>query len=351
MKEIFVHKDITIKDALKKFDETARKVLIVVDERNLLLGALTDGDVRRHILKGGNLDDVIEGVYNDDPVFLYHPWNIKDMKELMLTKRIEAVPIVNDEKVITDVLFWSDVFKDSFRMPARKIDLPVVIMAGGKGTRLDPFTRILPKPLIPIGDKPVIEIIIDRFIGYGVKDFYVSINYKGEMIRTYFDYLEDKNYMVNYIQEATYSGTAGSLRLLPANFPQAFILTNCDIIVDADYYDVLQFHKTNRNCVTVLGSIQHHVIPYGIVEFEKKGVVNRVVEKPEYDITINTGVYVIERKAIGYIPKNKMFHVTDLINLLLRKGKRVGVYPVSEKAYIDIGQWEEYRKTIALLKS
>ncbi len=350
MRDLLIKKNITIKDALKRIDKTARKILIVVEDNRVLIGTLTDGDIRRHILKGGGLNDKISDVYNNNPIYLVYPWNIKEVKKIMVINKIEAIPIVNESNELIDILFWSNIFQKNYRVLTKKqINLPVVIMAGGKGTRLDPFTRILPKPLIPIGDKPIIEIIMDKFLEYGITNFYLSINYKGEMVKSYFDYSENKNYKINYLYEKKFLGTAGSLRLLPENISKTFILSNCDILVHADYWDLVRFHKKNKNSLTVIGSIQHYIIPYGIIKFNNGGVVNQIIEKPEYDFIVNTGIYVIEKDIISYIPKNIPYDITDLIDLLLKNGKKVGVYPVSEKSYVDIGQWEEYKKVIDIL--
>jgi NDP-sugar pyrophosphorylase family protein len=292
----------------------------------------------------------VKGVYNQKPIYLCYPWNIEEVKRIMVTKKIEVIPVLNSRREIIDVLIWSDIFKEKSSAPREKIDLPLVIMAGGRGTRLDPFTRILPKPLIPIGDKPVVEIIIDRIVEWGVRDIYITLNYKGEMVKTYFEYREDLPYRIHYISEKEFLGTAGSLRLLPDELSETFILTNCDVIVDADYYDVLRHHKKSNNIITLLGSIQNYTIPYGIVRFNSGGIVEEIEEKPEYDLTVNTGIYIMQKNSIQYIPENKSFDITELINQLIRKGEKVGVYPVSEKSYVDIGQWEEYRKSINLLK-
>lgn len=163
------------------------------------------------------------------------------------------------------------------------------------------------------------------------------------MVRTYFDSIE-KNYTVEYIWEKEFTGTAGSLKLLPPNLKNTFIVSNCDIIVDLDYADLLKFHRKNKNFLTVVGSIQHYRIPYGIVKFGEKGRMKEINEKPEFDFTINTGLYVLDKRALSFIPENKRFDMTEFIQLLLGKKENVGVYPVSQKSYIDVGQWEEYRK-------
>jgi NDP-sugar pyrophosphorylase family protein len=254
---------------------------------------------------------------------------------------------VESSNKIVDVIFWDHLFKNTEPV-FKDIDIPVVIMAGGKGTRLDPLTRILPKPLIPIGDKPVIELIMDKFSRLGIRDFYLTLNYKGEMIKSFFDN-NSSDYTINYIWENQFLGTAGGLSLLPDNFHETFIVTNCDILLEVDYEEVLQFHKEKQNDVTVIGSVQHIVVPYGVIEFSKNGCIEKMSEKPEFDVVINTGVYVLNKTTIRYIPPQTYIDMPDLIRAVMEDRRRVSVFPVSEKSYIDIGQWNEYKKNIETL--
>ena len=302
LNKLFIFPQATIKEAMKQMDLAAEKILIVIDHGKHLLGMLSDGDIRRFILKTGNIKGQIEGCYNKNPTILLDGENQDNIKNIMIEKKIEAIPVVDKNNRVIDILIWSYLFKSS-QKPLPQIDCPVVIMAGGKGKRLDPFTKILPKPLIPVGDKPILELIMDQFNQYGVKNFYLTVNFKGEMIKSYFDNI-DLKYNLNYIWEKEFLGTAGSLKLLPKNFPSTFILTNCDIIVYADYADLIKFHKKNGNDLTMVGSFHHFVIPYGVVKFSTNGLVEKIDEKPEYDFTINTGIYVIERSALDYIPEN-----------------------------------------------
>ena len=341
--KIKITEDCTIKEALKLIDESAKRILFVCDESGSLLGSLTDGDIRRRVLKTGNLQERIATCFNHMPIFIKDGSdNAAEAKKVMIEKTIDIVPVIDKKKNIVEVLFYSDIFgkKSGY---FTKVGVPVVIMAGGKGERLDPFTKILPKPLIPVGEKPIVEIIIDKFRNHGVKRFYITLNYKGEMVKTYFDSTE-KDYTIDYTWEEDFLGTAGSLRLLPATLDSVFIVSNCDIIVDADYADLVKFHKKNNNLLTVVGSIQHHRIPYGIIHYREEGKISRIHEKPELDFTVNTGVYVISKKALSHIPKSRHFDMTDLINALLNERQNVGVYPVSQNSYVDIGQWEEYKK-------
>lgn len=343
--KIKISPETSIKEALKKIDATGMAVLFVCEEGGSLLGSLTDGDIRRRVLATGDLQEEIANCFNRNPVFVREGnYVVEDVKKLMLAKTVEVIPVIGRQNKVVDVLFWIDIFdKDSFL--CKKIDIPIVIMAGGKGERLGPFTKIFPKALIPIGEKPIIEIIIDRFRQYDVKDFYISLNYKGDMIRNYFESI-NKDYKVEYIQEKEFLGTAGSLKLMPSDLADTFMVSNCDIVVDIDYRELLSFHHENNNILSVVGSIQHHRLPYGVVHFEEKGKVKKIQEKPEFDFTVNTGMYVLSRKAISYIPDDKHLDMTDLIQILLDNKENVGVYPVSQKSYIDIGQWEEYKKAI-----
>ena len=224
----------------------------------------------------------------------------------------------------------------------------MVIMAGGKGTRLDPFTRILPKPLIPIGDKAIIDIIMDKFADQGIKEFYVSINTKAHMIKSYFKEVNTK-YSISYIEEEEPLGTAGSLKFLEGRIKGSVLVSNCDIIVDCDYAEVVDFHRNNGYDVTIVGSYRHFTIPYGICEIEKNGLLKDLKEKPEYDFLVNTGMTVLGKKTLGLIPAGEKFHITDLITRVRENRGKVGVFPINEKSWIDVGHWEEYHKSVKLL--
>ena len=336
---------VTVKEALKKLDRGGQRTLFVVDGRKKLLGLVTDSDIRRHMLRNGLLTDSLKKCYNSKPTVMGMDYDIAQVKEIMLSHKWELIPIVDSKGRLEDFLSWERVFDDSVTKRADKIGIPVVIMAGGKGTRLAPFTHILPKPLIPIGERPVIEVIMDRFNDFGVDNFFLTINYKGDMIKSYFENSACP-YKINYIREKKFLGTAGSLRLLPKRAGQTFFVSNCDVIVETDYADVLEYHRENGNAITLVGSIQHYRIPYGVLNYGKGGKLKTIKEKPEFDMTVNTGLYVIERSALEHIPKAKQFDMNELINVLLKEKESVGVYPVSEKSYVDIGQWEEYKKSM-----
>lgn len=342
----------SIKDALKKLDRTAKKVLLITDNKNKLLGTITDGDIRRYILSGKSLDNDIGEVYNRKPVYVKkEDFTVDLAKNILIENKIELLPIVDSMNTIIDFITWDQLFSKDIAGPSKKtkIDMSVVIMAGGKGSRLEPFTKILPKPLIPVGDKTILEIIIDEFRGYGIGQYYVTLNHKSDMIVAYFNSIE-KDYKINFIKENDFLGTAGSLRLLEELVGDVFIVSNCDVIVKADFGDVAKFHNDEKASLTVLSAIQHREVPYGVIRFKEKGEVVDIIEKPEYTVTINAGIYIMNKECLQFIPKKSSFDMTDLIKSLITNKKKVVLYPVNEKEYVDIGQWEEYKKTVDKLQ-
>jgi len=354
MLDLFIHSDFTIKETLKKLNRTAEKVLLVISDDRKLIGAITDGDIRRALLSGNAMNASIVNVYNRNPIYISESdWNNSEkIKKIFLKYKVYLLPIVNKDLQIIDFLTWDRLFAESHDevFPKEKLTIPVVIMAGGKGTRLEPFTSVLPKPLIPVNGQTILEKIINQFQGYGITNYILILNYLGEMIKAYFSSIEH-NLNLEFLFEDDYFGTAGSLKKLEKDKSETFIVSNCDILVNADYADALKFHYDNNAYLTILSAIQHHQIPYGVISFKKTGIVTKIDEKPETTVTVNTGVYMIDRKCFKYIPENTVFNMTDLIEKLLKDKKKVITYPVNSDDYLDIGQWKEYRKTIVKLSN
>lgn len=344
--DLFINENITIKDALKKLDQTAKKILVVTTDENVLKGIVTDGDIRRWILKNGDLSEQVKQIMNTSPISIKEE-ELISAKKILKEKRIEAIPIVNYRNQVIDIIFWHEEFSSNIKYyPA--LDNPVVIMAGGKGTRLRPFTNILPKPLIPIGDTPIVERIINQFNQFGCNDFYLTINYMKNMIKAYFDEKE-KNYTVNYIEEDKPLGTGGSLHLLKGRIDKTFFVSNCDILIEGNYAEMMKYHKENKNKITLISSLKHYTIPYGIIEINDDSTVKKMVEKPEYDYLVNTGMYILEPECLNDIPENKFYHITELVNEYIERGEKVGVFPVSENAWLDMGQFKEMEKMLEKL--
>lgn len=344
LKLFLVKEDISIKDAMRQMDKSGEKILFVADADNIILGVVTDGDVRRWILKGRSLSEDIAKAMNRNPIFIEEGYSKEKAENLMVSQRIECVPVVDENKRIVSAIRWTDLFGNKFRKH-QALNVPVVIMAGGKGNSLNPINKVLPKPLVPVGDKPMMELIIDRFVEYECKEFYLSVNYKSNMIKAYFSDFEH-SYKISYIQEERPLGTAGSLHLLKDKIKSTFYLSNCDTLIEADYADILRFHRKSENKITLVGSVKHYPIPYGICEIEEGGSLKGFKEKPEYGFLVSTGMYVLEPEVLKDIPKNKLYNMTDLINNYVEKGERMGVYPISEKSWFDMGQWKELQETI-----
>jgi len=334
---------------MKILDDSHRKILFVVEDDISFIGTLTDGDIRRWILGGNNLDDTVENICNKDPITYSSDYKIDEIKNTMLDHRIQAIPIVDKDNCIIELLFWDTVF-DSERHSQIKgnLDIPVVIMAGGAGTRLDPFTKILPKPLIPIGDRSVLEVVIDKFREFGLDAYYISIFHKGKMIKAYLDELAPP-YKINYLEESNPLGTAGVLSQLQNSVKDSIFLTNCDTIINCNYEDLLEFHDKNNYDITLVGSMINYRIPYGICEIENEGKLVSLTEKPEYSYLVSTGMYVIRQTALKLIPKNEHFNMTDLIDKIKNVNGTIGVYPISEKSWLDTGDWHEYKKAVEQL--
>lgn len=349
--QFLIEKDESVLDSMKKLDETANKILFVIDKSGVLIGSLTDGDIRRWILSGNQLSDKVNKVCHKSPTYVYENYSSQEVKEIMLTKNIECIPVLSSNKTIRDVLFLVDLLHDvKPEKPKKKMNYPVVIMAGGFGTRLAPFTTILPKPLIPVGDKSIVEHIIEKFLPYGINVFYMTVNHKSKIIESYFEDVE-KEYSLKLVKEDKPLGTAGSLKLIKDELDDIFFVTNCDIIIHTDYSEIVDFHINSGYDITLVSSMMHYKIPYGICEIDKGGSLVEIREKPEYNFLISTGMYILNKKILDLIPDDELFHITHLIEVVKKQGGTVGVFPISEKSWNDTGEWDEYKKTVKRLKS
>ncbi len=340
---LLVKPSIDIRTALETMDKVNSKLLIVT-EGNKFKSVLSIGDIQRAILNSVPLDSKIINIFRDNIIIGSDRDSKEQIRKLMIKYRIEAMPIIDDDKNILEVLFWDQIFSEKKDTFSQLPNIPVIIMAGGKGTRLKPITNIIPKPLIPIGEKPIVQWIIDSFNRVGVKNFYLTVNYKQEMIRSYFDSI-DYDYELKYFVEDKPLGTAGSLQLLKEDINSTFFVTNCDILIDDDYSEMLKYHQTNGNELTAISAVKHFEIPYGTMEFGKNGILTKLKEKPAFNIFINAGMYILEPHLLEEIPENEFFHITTLMEKIIARNGKVGVFPVSEGSWMDIGQWDEYNKT------
>ncbi len=335
--------EINVVEAMQKIDKGAKGIVFVVDEQRRLIGCVTDGDIRRWLIKSADLKVPISKLMFPTPKYVFSSDDI-DAESYMKKYLITALPVLNVQREIVDILFLNSKHmqikkKEKFLME----NVPVIIMAGGKGTRLYPYTRILPKPLIPIDGIPIIERIMNQYTEYGVRDFYLTVNYKKGMIRSYFDEL-NPDYHISYVEEDKPLGTGGSLRLIKDNFERPIFVTNCDTLIEADYTDIYNRHLESGNAITIVSALKNQIIPYGVLQVGEQGIVNGIEEKPNIPYFINTGMYIIKPELIDLIPLNTFYHMTNLTEDAIKRGMKVGMYPISEEAFLDMGELEEMQK-------
>ncbi len=327
----------SVLEAMKQIDKTAMQILLVADN-NRLKAIITDGDIRRHILNGGNLEDKVDTVANYNPRFIYEK-DKHNAKELMNKWSILSLPVVNENVEIQSIVFLND-----YEIGRNhSVNAPVVIMAGGFGTRLYPYTKILPKPLIPIGEIPITEHIINQFMEFDCKEFHLIVNHKKNMIKAYFCEVE-KDYKIEFHDEDVPLGTGGGLSLLKGKLNEPFFLTNCDVLIRANYKEIYDFHKKNKNMITIVAAFKHLTIPYGIINMDSSGEIAAMTEKPEYSFLTNTGFYVVNPEVINRIEDDKAIGFPDIIEKQKSLGEKIGVFPVGEKCWLDMGQFEELEK-------
>lgn len=329
---LFICKDAKLVDALQVLDNTGKGILFVVEDGGVLLGTLTDGDIRRCILRTGNLEATVDQAVNLTPVTI----NVGETASIPKNFEYDAVPVVNEKGVIVDA-----VFRNGDMLPRKinsgDLNLPVVMMAGGLGTRLYPYTKILPKPLIPINDIPIAERIIERFRAHGCKRFILIVNHKKEMIKAYFSDVS-KEYSIEFIEEDEFLGTGGGLALIKVLINSTFILTNCDILIEANMDEALALHEQKDNVVTILASLKNFTIPYGSIEIGAGGEIVNMIEKPEIPLLVNTGCYIVEPSVLNQIHDGENIGFPSVVERCMGAGANVGVYPISEKSWLDMGQ-------------
>lgn len=343
---IIVSPSITLLDALKKMDTEQTKMLFVFTEEHFV-SILTIGDIQRSIIKGVSLTDKIESIIEREKIYVHPNTTKEEVRTIMVRERCQYMPIVDESGEMIDVLLWDEMFQTSPDTEREKIDLPVVIMAGGKGTRLKPITNVIPKPLVPVGDKTILEVIMDQFESIGCHKFYMSVNYKADMMKYYLSQLDHK-YDIEFFMEDKPLGTIGSVSLLKGKITTPFFVSNCDSINEQDYRDVYDYHVRNHNDLTIVTMVKSFKIPYGVIETGEDGLMVSLSEKPELTYQVNTGVYILNPSCIDEIPEGEFFHITHLMEKIKARGGRVGCFPVSEHAWKDMGEWPEYLKFIGV---
>ena len=347
IKDRIISPSASLLEAMKQMDEVKVKILLVFCSEHFE-GLITIGDIQRAIINNIALKEPVSCILNKNKIYGYQSEGEDCIKDKMRKMRAEVMPILDERGELVDIWFWGDLFKKTELADRDKINLPVVIMAGGKGTRLKPITNVIPKPLVPIGDKTILETILDQFEEIGCTKFYMSVNYKADMMKYYLSQLDHK-YDIVFFQEEKPLGTIGSVSLLKGKITTPFFVSNCDSINEQDYRDVYDYHVSNHNDLTIVTMVKSFKIPYGVIETGEDGLMTALSEKPELTFQVNTGVYILNPSCIDEIPEGEFFHITHLMEKIKARGGRVGCFPVSEHAWKDMGEWPEYLKMINVL--
>jgi dTDP-glucose pyrophosphorylase len=343
IKSLQISGNSSLKSAINKLNETAEGILFVIDHEERLIGCVTDGDIRRGIIGGLGLEGPVKSVMKRDYSSIKNeePNRITLARNMMLKEKIEQIPVLDRKGRLVEVVLWIDVLDAKATRKSMKTNA-VVIMAGGKGTRMDPFTRILPKALIPVGEKPAIEIIMERFYRYGFNHFIYTLNHKKEYLKLFLKDISSP-YDVSWVEEESFLDTAGSLALLKDKLTETFFVSNCDSLLDVDFSSVLRWHQEQEAALSIIGCYNEIRIPFGILKI-KNGQLGSIHEKPVKDVIVNTGVYVMEPSVLEYIPEGSPMDMSTLIDVV--KGRqKVSVYP-THGSWLDLGQWDEYQTSI-----
>ena len=338
----FISKDKSLLEALKQINSFVDEplVLFVIDDEGRMVGTLTDGDSRRALIAGASVDDKAEKIMHRKFNFMTSDdlTNVKDIKR-QKEMNMKLVPVLDDDMHIVDVI---NLYHFKTRLP-----VDAVLMAGGKGERLRPLTEKKPKPLLPVGDKAIIDHNIDRLINYGINHINVTVNYLGEQLEEHF--AEPHNgVQVQTVREPKYLGTIGSIKFVPQFYNDTVLLMNSDLFTNIDYED-FYLHFQQHEAEMSVAAIPYNVsIPYGILDLDGRNI-QGLLEKPKYTYYANAGIYLIKRRALDEIPKDTFFNATDLVEKLIAEGKKVIRYPLNG-TWIDIGNPQEYQKAKDLVK-
>jgi len=334
-KNIVVNKQLTLLDTMRVIDQQGLQFAAVVDNNQRLLGTVTDGDIRRGILRGEGLEVSISSIMNTNPTTASQGLSISKYKTIMKLGKLKQLPIVDSEHRVVNILFSDQLDREGY-------DNKVVLMLGGLGTRLRPLTEDTPKPMLKVGNKPILETIIENFKHYGYSNFIFSVNYKKEIIMNYFQNGEKFDVNIEYVEEDKKMGTAGALSLLRDRPDSPFFVMNGDLLTQINFEQLMEYHKSNESTATMCVREYEYEIPYGVIE--SNGVeLKAIKEKPIHRSFINAGIYVLNPEVLNYIPTNDYYDMPTLFDQLISKHEKTTVFPIHEY-WLDIGRIEDFNK-------
>ena len=336
LSQILIKPNTSILDTLKVIDNAAVEIALVIDDNKRLIGTVTDGDIRRGLIKGTKLEEPIDTLMNPSPITAGLNSTDDELLFLMTNRSIKHLPILDKNRRVLRLVLLKDLIK------GKKRPNIAIIMAGGLGSRLGTLTQNTPKPLLPVGGKPVIARIAEQLKNHGIEEIYISINYKGSQIKKWFEENPINGAQISYLEEKEFLGTAGALSLLPNKPSNPFIVINGDIISPVNFGSLLEFHQQSHKSMTLCTREFNFQVPYGVLKLNGSQLVS-IEEKPSQNIFINAGIYVINPELLKYIPEKNRFDMPELINIAIKEGNEIACYPVSDY-WLDIGTPQDYIK-------
>ena len=331
-----INRNSSVRDALLKLDELASDaILFVVDEKQRLIGSLTDGDLRRGFIKGLGFEHRLEDFIQNNPKFIkFNEYSLDKLDEYR-SKNFKILPILNDSNIVVDIL--------NFRTRTTLIPADAVLMAGGEGKRLRPLTETTPKPLLKVGGKPIIEYNIDRLKTVGINNIHLSVNYLAEQLVEYFGDGSDKSLNIKYVKEDKPLGTIGSILLIENFAHDDIIVMNSDLLTNIDYADFFKTYKDSDADMAVAATSYHVDVPYAVLEVNESNAVKSLKEKPRYTYYSNAGIYILKKDVLKMIPEDQFYDITDLMEKILEMNLKLITYPINGY-WLDIGKHEDFKK-------
>jgi len=333
-RNVSVRTDQTIREALEVIDAGGIQIVIVTNADDRLKGVVTDGDIRRAILQGVDLDAPVQSVMNESPITARPQQDRQSLIDRMKARRIHQIPLVDGDGRVVGIEVLDDLLQ-----PEKRPN-PVVIMAGGLGTRLRPLTEDCPKPLLEVGDQPILETIIEGFIAHGFHRFYLSVNYKSGMIENYFGDGSNWGVDITYLHEEQHLGTAGPLSLLPERPKEPLIVMNGDLLTKLNFAHLLDYHRDQDAIATMCVREHETQVPYGVIETEDQRMTG-IEEKPTEQYFVNAGIYVLEPETLGFVSESEFVDMTELFEALIGREAEATVFPVREY-WQDVGQKKDF---------
>lgn len=326
----------SLQHGIRCLDETGMQIAIIVSDDGVLVGTLTDGDIRRGLLRGLDLNSSVERIINRDPLVVPPQWGRDTVLQLMQANKVHQLPVVDERRVVRGLHIWDDLLA-----PSRRTNL-MVIMAGGRGTRLRPHTENCPKPMLEVGGKPMLEHIVERAKAEGFERFVFAVHYLGYMIEDHFGDGARLQVQIEYLREQAPLGTAGALGLLAQQPEEPFVVTNGDVLTDIRYGELLDFHSRHSAAATMAVRLHEWQHPFGVVKTKGVDIVG-FEEKPVARSHINAGVYVLEPHALGLLGRDEHCDMPSLFERLQERAARTIVYPMHEP-WLDVGRPDDLER-------